>query len=256
MREASPTLIVIPCYREAERFSPEDFAALFDIDGLGLILVDDGSKDATPEVLQAFAATQPARAEVLSLPENRGKGEAVRAGMQRAIAMGAEVIGYLDADLATPVFELERLLDEMRAHQVDAVLASRVALLGADIRRSPARHYLGRIFATAASLTLQLRLYDSQCGAKLFRDGPAFRSAVGEPFLSRWAFDVELIGRLVVGAPGVPGLERDSFREVPLRQWTDAGGSKLGPGAMIRSAADLARIAADLRRRRRKLGGG
>jgi glycosyltransferase involved in cell wall biosynthesis len=256
MREALSSLIVVPCYQEAERFSPAAFAELLEVDGLGLVLVDDGSRDATPEVLRAFASASAGRTELVILPENRGKAEAVRAGMQRGIDRGAKVVGYLDADLATPVFEIKRLLEEMRAHRVEAVLAARVALLGADIRRSPARHYLGRVFATAASLTLQLRLYDSQCGAKLFRAGPALRAAVAEPFLSRWAFDVELIGRLVVGAPGVPGLEREAFREVPLRQWIDPGGSKLGPGAMLRSAADLARIATDLRRRRRRLRSG
>ena len=80
------------------------------------------------------------------------------------------IVGYFDADLATPVAELERLLAVIgKDPQLEAVLASRVALLGHSIQRKPTRHYLGRLYATAASLALGVAVYDTQCGAKLFR---------------------------------------------------------------------------------------
>ena len=89
-------------------------------------------------------------------------------------------------------------------------------MLGYDIDRSAVRHYLGRVFATAASLILQARVYDTQCGAKLFRAGPALSDALATPFLSRWAFDVEFLGRLLIGSPAVPPLPLSAVVEVPL----------------------------------------
>lgn len=69
----------------------------------------------------------------------------------KLMADGAQVVGYVDADLATPISEVRRLLSVFHSSDAKALLASRVALLGRDIRRNPARHYLGRVFATAAS---------------------------------------------------------------------------------------------------------
>ena len=72
-------------------------------------------------------------------------------------------------------------------------MGSRVKLLGRSIERKIWRHYTGRIFATAASIVLGIPVYDTQCGAKLFRAGPEIRSCFEQPFHSRWFFDVELI---------------------------------------------------------------
>jgi dolichyl-phosphate beta-glucosyltransferase len=231
----------VPCFNEAERFSSEGFAAFFARPDVRLVFVDDGSSDATSEVLARFCEAHD-RAVFLSLPENRGKGEAVRAGMLRAIEDGASIVGYTDADLATPVDEMLRLLDALETTDADAVIGARVALLGVAIDRNASRHYLGRLFASCVSLVLRERVYDTQCGAKLFRALPALDAALVDPFLSRWAFDVELLGRLL--AAGVRVVE------VPLKHWTDVPGSKLRPGAMLGAAADLLRIDRDLRERR------
>jgi dolichyl-phosphate beta-glucosyltransferase len=113
-------------------------------------------------------------------------------------------------------------------------------MLGTRIERSDARHYAGRVFATLASVVLRLAVYDTQCGAKLFRTSPVFRAAMAAPFRSRWAFDVELIGRMDVasrrgGGPAVGEL----LRELPLREWVHVGGSKLTPTAMVRATLEL-----------------
>ena len=71
-----------------------------------------------------------------------------------------------------------------------------------------ARHYVGRLFATASSLILDMTVYDTQCGAKVLRAGPALRAALATPFHSRWAFDVELLGRLHNGVGGADGPAR------------------------------------------------
>lgn len=237
----SERVVVVPCFNEAHRFLPEHVASLLD-ERTALLLVDDGSTDDTLARLRAFADTD-ARVRVLALGRNVGKGEAVRAGLNEAIATGASVVGYLDADGATPAGEMRRLLaaiDEDTGCRV--ALGSRVALLGRHIERRAARHYLGRVFATAASVVLDAPVYDTQCGAKALRVDAALRAALATPFTSTWAFDVELLGRLL--AAGTAGIV-----EVPLHAWRDVGGGTLGPRAMVGAGVDLARLA--WRRRRR-----
>jgi glycosyltransferase involved in cell wall biosynthesis len=208
-----------------------------------LLLVDDGSTDRTLDVLAEIQGAAPASTvRVLPLPRNGGKAEAVRQGLANALGRGARLIGYADADLSTPFAELSRLLEPVEQGTADVVLGSRVALLGTHIERTRARHYLGRVFATAASLLLKLGVYDTQCGAKFFRQSPALESALSVPFSSSWAFDVELIGRLLLGAPGAPPIAPDRFVEIPLRAWRDVRGSHLKSRDMARAAFDLVRI--------------
>jgi hypothetical protein len=103
------------------------------------------------------------------------------------------------------------------------------------------------MFALAGSAVLRRWVRDTQCGAKLFRRSGALQAALAEPFRSRWAFDVELIGRWLIGFDGAA----PRLTEVPLRRWSDIPGSRLGPGAMLRAGVDLVGVAIDLGRRRR-----
>lgn len=236
------TVLVIPCFNEETRLSRECVRALL-APGVRVILVDDGSRDGTAALLRSIEAEHPAQVRALILPRNGGKGEAVRAGMREALADGAALTGYLDADFATPPDELLRLRDELIARDAEVVIGARVRRLGSRIERRPLRHYLGRIFATAASLALGVGVYDTQCGAKLFRDSPTLRAALETPFSSRWAFDVELLARLMRPAAAVPAVPARAFLEVPLRAWRDVAGSKLRGATMLRAGVDLAHIA-------------
>ena len=229
--------IVVPCFNEATRLPVEELLR-YASDDLHFVFVDDGSTDATPRVLAALAATS-AHCEVLTLETNAGKAEAVRRGLVRAIATGADIVGYFDADLATPLDEIARMETHFAEPAVIAVTGARVQLAGADIERRTFRHYTGRIFATAAALTLGTAYYDTQCGAKLFRAVPAIAEALAEPFHSAWFFDVELLGR-ALGA-GV-------IREHPLRRWRDVGGSKVQAGTFLRAPFELLRLSIELRR--------
>ena len=244
-------VLVVPCFNEAARL---DFAR-FDMwleqaPHVSLIFVNDGSTDETRARLDAFAGRHRGRVTAMHFAENAGKGEAVRRGMLAALDAGAKITGYYDADLATSPEDMLDIVSHLEREGVEAAIGSRVALLGRSIERSAVRHYLGRVFATAASMALALRVYDTQCGAKAFRATRALRAALAEPFVSRWVFDVELIGRLdrhprTAGASGSPWIV-----EVPLRGWRDVGASRLHGLSMVRAAVDLARIAAGLRRRR------
>src|SRR5690606_15444943 len=110
-----------------------------------------GSRDHTGTVLEGIVSRFGGRAHAEVLPKNVGKAEAVRHGMRVALERGADVVGYADADFATPPAELHRLLDELVRTHADVALGSRIARLGARILRKPSRHYIGRVYATAAS---------------------------------------------------------------------------------------------------------
>jgi glycosyltransferase involved in cell wall biosynthesis len=234
-------VVVVPCYNEERRLDADQVLTLLHDPSVHLLFVDDGSRDGTRALLTSIAASHPERVAVLALEKNSGKAEAVRRGLLDGLERGATIVGYLDADLATPPEEMQRMLDEMRRTGAKVVLGARVRLLGRAVERHAMRHYLGRVFATLASLVLRLNVYDTQCGAKLLSDGPALRFALESPFHSRWAFDVELFKRLLL-AP-VEAMRPEQFLETPLVVWRDKAGSKLTSAAMLKAGLDLLRIA-------------
>jgi glycosyltransferase involved in cell wall biosynthesis len=243
--------IVVPCYNEARRLDEGALAGLVADGSIRLLLVDDGSTDETRAVLDRLARGT-AGITVLGLDRNRGKAEAVREGLMAALGGDAAIVGYYDADLATPPAELLRLVDTLRDHpDVECVLGARVALLGTTIERRAARHYAGRLFASAASLALGVRVYDTQCGAKVFRRSDALVAAVAAPFRSRWAFDVELLGRLLRGTDAVAPMPPEALLEVPLQSWRDVPGSRLSASGALLALVGVARIGAARRRRDR-----
>jgi glycosyltransferase involved in cell wall biosynthesis len=241
----SSAIIVIPCYNEAQRLQIHPFKA-FVCAGhpQRFVFVNDGSTDGTVNVLQALHDDDPERYAICDLPRNVGKAEAVRTGVLRALAARPDYIGYWDADLATPLETIPTFCKLLDARpDLEMVFGARVRLLGRSIERRAVRHYLGRIFATAASLTLEMDIYDTQCGAKLFRVSPAMQALFEEPFLTRWLFDVEILARLIQVRRGsrLPQVE-DIIYEFPLPEWHDVAGSKVRPWDFVRAFFELATI--------------
>jgi glycosyltransferase involved in cell wall biosynthesis len=243
----SKTVVVVPCYREETRLQDKAIDVLCAHD-ISVLLVDDGSPDGTLALLRRIEMRAPDRISVLPLSPNRGKAEAVRLGMVEALARGAVQVGFMDADMATPASEVVRLVRTLEESPALAVvMGSRIARAGAHIDRKHSHHYLGRLFSTLASLVLAHPFYDTQCGAKVFRAGAALSDAVASQFSSRWAFDVELIGRLLT-APNPVHFE--AFLELPLVAWHDVGGSKLSVIDKLRTTYELGQIARALAIRR------
>ncbi len=238
------TIVVIPCHDEARRLRPDLLDSFVQrARGVRLVCVDDGSTDDTRVRLAALAAGRP-EIGVIGLPANVGKAEAVRAGIVAALREAPEFVGYWDADLSTPLSQIEVFRAILRTREdFDAVIGSRIRRLGADVRRNARRHYLGRVFATCASFVLGLPVYDTQCGAKLFRVTERLRHAFSTPFVASWAFDVELIARL--RATDGADLEHQrpaAIVEYPLDEWRDVPGSKLKLAGMAGALVDLWRI--------------
>jgi dolichyl-phosphate beta-glucosyltransferase len=235
------SILVVPCYNEERRLDVE--AYLRDLqrhEWLELLFVDDGSVDNTWDTLQRLRSAAGVRVTLLQLATNCGKAEAVRQGVLLSFTNEPKYVGYWDADLATPLDEVCKLRYALNSRpDAQMALGARVKMLGRRIARHPARHYLGRLFATAVSTLFNIPVYDSQCGAKLIRNGGSARQAFAEPFASRWIFDVELLCRLRYLCKH--GLDAcDVFYEVPLDSWKDVRGSKLQLTDMCRAAWDLA----------------
>ena len=222
--------LVVPCYVEASRLVPAAFLdALPSRPWLTLLFVDDGSRDGTPGVLASLESACPGQVRVLRLAAHSGKAEAVRVGVLEAARSHPDYVGFWDADLATPLEALDDFVALAgRRPDVDLVIGSRVNVMGREIRRSAARHYVSRVFATAASVALDLPVYDTQCGAKLFRATAGVLGVFAERFGSRWIFDVEILERYLGLAvrDGDPP-RRARIYELVLPAWHEVRGSKL-----------------------------
>ncbi|MGN0833882.1 MAG: glycosyltransferase [Kiritimatiellia bacterium] len=233
-----PVTLVIPCKNEALRLNPEAFRqAVGELQGLSLLFVDDGSTDATASVLAHLAGSSPA-IDALYLRQNVGKAEAVRAGIRHLLAGGGEgLVGFWDADLATPLEEVRRFVQEFeRDDRAELVVGSRWPHLGARIDRTIFRNCTGACMKFLIRCVLTVPVYDTQCGAKVMTRALAAR-LFARPFVSRWLFDVELLRRM-----GRRAVLR-GVRELPLDDWRDVGGSKMTFRAAVCSVFDLFRIA-------------
>jgi glycosyltransferase involved in cell wall biosynthesis len=241
----SSAIIVIPCYNEARRLQVDKFKAFARAGHpQRFLFVNDGSTDGTLQVLQKLHDEDPQRFACHDLPANLGKAEAVRRGLLRAFEAGPDYVGYWDADLATPLEAIPLFCELMDARpDIEIVFGARVRLLGRAIQRKASRHYLGRVFATAASLTLGLAIYDTQCGAKLLRASPAIQGLFQQPFATRWLFDVEILTRLIQARRGTTLPQADDVvYEFPLLEWRDVEGSKVKAVDFVKSFFGLALI--------------
>lgn len=244
------TAVVVPCYNEEKRLPVSVFKEFIEAhDQFYFIFVNDGSRDHTEKVLRDLCAVRSDRSECFSLEVNSGKAEAVRRGVKRAIELGCPAVCYWDADLATPLpvlLDFEKEFAEKDG--LDIILGARVKLLGRDIQRKALRHYLGRVFATTAALVLKLAVYDTQCGAKIFRLNERTAGIFDAPFKSRWIFDVELLARyLQKGRASAQNDFKERISEWPLPVWRDVDGSKVKPGDFFVAFGDLVKIAAAYR---------
>jgi len=249
MGDLPKAAIIVPCFNEKSRLKTWEFSDFSRKNqDIHFLFVDDGSTDGTGEMLDALCRDHPHRMEWVRLGKNSGKAEAVRAGFLKAFEGDFRDIGYWDADLATPLHVIPRFREFLENPGIRIVMGSRVRLLGRKIQRKAMRHYLGRIFATGASMILGLPVYDTQCGAKLFRNTKELRIVFSRPFRVKWTFDVEILARFQMIERWIgtsPVVE--ACVEVPLEEWLDIPGSKIRATDFLRGAMDLSRIFVFLR---------
>lgn len=222
--QMNKSLLIIPFYNEEKRIPQSEFLEAFErYQNVDFLLVNDGSSDKTLDILDDFASKF-SHVKVLNLKKNGGKAEAIRSGILWAKELSYDYLGYLDADLSTPIAELIRLLEFSIANQnLQIVMGTRIKLLGNNVIRSSRRHYFGRIFATIISnFILKTAVYDTQCGAKIIKKEVAFLLFEKE-FRTKWLFDVEMLLRLKKHA----GKLEEIVAEMPLNTWIEKGDTKI-----------------------------
>lgn len=234
--------IVIPCYNEEKRFPLSEFSSFMEDEELyHFCFVNDGSNDQTLNVLNKVGKGKEDKVLIVNQEKNQGKAEAVRIGIIKALEWKKfDCIGYFDADLSTPLQEINSLLIQMNKNpEYILSFGSRVSLLGTHIERKALRHYFSRFFSTFASMLLQLGIYDTQCGAKLMKAELASK-VFAKPFISPWLFDIEIFKR-TVQAYGLDQAEKRMI-EVPLQKWHDKGDSRIKLRHLLRIPLEFFKI--------------
>lgn len=232
--------IVIPCYNEEKGLAIQEYIHFIKNNPTVLIcFVNDGSTDATLEILEDLKNKFPNQVKVHTYIKNLGKAEAIRSGVHYCNENYTfDYLAYLDADLATSLEECSAMTSYIN-NKITFVFGSRIRRIGAVIERSPFRFLTGRIIATIISHILKLNVYDTQCGCKVFTKTLA-KEVFKPPFVSKWLFDVELFDRIIKYYGRDLVLQK--MLEVPLLKWVDRGDSKVKATYFLKLWIDLYRI--------------
>ena len=214
-----PFSVVVPCFNEAGRIGEtlrQTLDYLRDASPQSeVIVVNDGSTDATPAIAREVLATAETETRLLENYPNGGKGAAVRSGLlaaQRPIGL------FFDADLSTPLSEIPKVVEPIAHGDVDLAFGSRALdrkLIG--VHQPWRREYAGRVFNLLVRIATGLPFWDTQCGFKAFRL-EACRPILESARVNGFAFDVELL--FLAQRAGL------RVREIPVR-WNHAEGSKV-----------------------------
>ena len=219
MPRESSLSVVVPAFNEERRLPATlerigSFLALrADLLPAEILVVDDGSVDGTARVAERFAVPAGISLRVLRLGRNSGKGAGVRAGL--AASVGRKVL-ITDADLATPIEEIDKLLASGAAFAVGSRGVQRELI---ERRQPLPRDTMGRMFNVALRALGLTSLKDTQCGFKLL-EGELARRLAREQRLDGFAFDVELLARAARGGA--------SIAEVGVR-WSHVEASRVRP---------------------------
>lgn len=229
--------IVIPCYNEEKRLPILDYKKFLQLNTDVLIcFVNDGSSDKTLETLNVLKTKFPDNVFVISNKTNLGKAETVRYGIQFCNnKFNHKHIAYLDADLATSLKECSSMTSYLN-NDINFVFGSRIMKIGSIIVRKHYRFLVGRIIATVISNVLKLKVYDTQCGCKVFTKELS-EHVFKDAFISKWLFDVEIFHRII----SYYGREQvlNKMLEIPLKKWVDIGESKVKMSYFLRIWVDL-----------------
>lgn len=224
--------LIVPVYNEEKRFVQDYWVEILQIANLRILFVIDGATDSSFTIFSNLV--RESKHDVMLLPKNVGKAEAVRLGFCAKIGSISEneLVGFMDADPAFNPDDLRKFFQNASSKilesnppgtEYQSVWASRVDLSGRNIKRTPKRHYIGRFINTCLSIYIKNIPYDTQCGLKIFRNNVTFKTIINKPFRTKWFIDLELLLRW-------NKVSRDNPMEIweePLGFWADVSGSSL-----------------------------
>jgi dolichyl-phosphate beta-glucosyltransferase len=218
--------VVLPMFNERYRFSLEKLSELSKllIEDSRILIIDDGSKDNFVNDIDEFIQTnQINNVSILRLPLNVGKATAIKVGFKELISEfpNLQYLSFADSDFSAPPSEIVRLIDVAESLGSDVVCGSRMNIEGRFIEFEARRYLTGRVFANLIKLTFKLKLYDSQCGNKVFKNSSDLVQVLALPTAHRWLLDIELMTRLRASNPNL------KIWEEPLLFWTHKGDSKI-----------------------------
>jgi dolichyl-phosphate beta-glucosyltransferase len=211
--------VVLPAYNEASRIAASldqvmQYACRHGWT-MEVIVVNDGSTDATADIVRQYASRHPSL-RLIENPGNRGKGFSVRNGMLHA---RGDILLFSDADLSSPIQEADKLLAALDAG-ADVAIGSRWVRKELQTIPQPLyRRLLGRMFNLALRMVLGLNFKDTQCGFKAFRR-PAADLVFAQQKIERWGFDPELL--YLARRAGL------RIEEVPVG-WAHSEGTRINP---------------------------
>lgn len=211
--------IVIPAYNESARIGATLGKVLAYVHAQGwhaeVIVVNDGSRDNTAQIVQEFAQKD-AALRLIENPGNRGKGYSVRNGMLHS---QGSIVLFSDADLSSPIEEAPKLFRALE-EGADVAIGSRWLRAETQTRRQPLhRQLFGRVFNLALRVTLGLQFADTQCGFKAFKQA-AVKAIFPLQKIERWGFDPEIL--FLARKLGF------KTKEVPVA-WGHSGGTRINP---------------------------
>jgi len=185
--------LIIPAYNEEKRIGKTMERVVHCVKGLGfpaeVIVVDDGSQDATRDIVGGFVEREPSVRLRLIPGVHRGKGSAIRTGV---LASRGDFILFTDADLSTPLDLIGRFLERMESEGKDVVIASREVPGARRFHEPLTRKIASRIFNRVVRIFTLKRIRDTQCGFKAFR-AEAARTIFRKTTIERFGFDVEVL---------------------------------------------------------------
>ncbi len=222
--------ICVPCFNESNRLSLflnqiQELSNLntFQDHSIDFTFLNDGSlhdeSQKMNSIITTFKSTR-FNISMINFDSNRGKGAVLRDGFQVAINKNCyDIIGFMDGDGATGALELQNLILNFEKNKdLDLVIGSRWKALGYKVERTLKRHLMGRIFATLLSVIFDIPVYDSQCGAKLFKATVLNNKLLTYCYDNKWLFDTQLLITLY--------LSKKKIIEQPVN-WKDQPGSKV-----------------------------
>jgi dolichyl-phosphate beta-glucosyltransferase len=227
--------IVIPFYNESGRIDDDYLNSILSIKKVDYVFVNDGSTDDTLAKLSKFKN----KVKIISYENNRGKAEAVRAGLIYASQKGYDLVGYLDSDGAFPYVEVNNFikfatLKFEQNNDIGVIIASRLRIAGRDINRETSRLIISYVIKFCLFIIFKDKPKDTQSGLKLIRNSSILRDNLVNKFKTRWFFDIELMYYM---------KSYCRIYELPVDSWSDIKGSNLSMRSIMYVVADLVKLA-------------